>query len=165
MFIPLILVEQKEKKLTNNVPIKKLLIGFFILIILVFLAFFHTNIFLIEKISYNQGTVNTINDYTVSEDLKTNNTTADANIIKISLMNFKNQSKVFDDRNINNLLEKIQLTISEKGTLEAVKSPEGSENLNPPEVMLIATEANSSFVVNGLIFDENQKIYLTIKSL
>ena len=29
--------------------------------------------------------------------------------------------------------------------------------------MLIATEANSSFVVNGLIFDENQKSYLTIK--
>ena len=29
--------------------------------------------------------------------------------------------------------------------------------------MLIATEANSSFVVNGLIFDENQKNYLTVK--
>ena len=71
---------------------------------MVFLAFFSYKYFFEENLSYNQGTVNTINDYTVSEDLKTNNTTADANIIKISLYEFlKNQSKVFDDRNINNL--------------------------------------------------------------
>ena len=99
----------------------------------------------------------------MSEDLTANNTIAESNIIKISLMNFKNQSKTFDDNNLNDLLESIELTLSEKDILASVKSPEGSENLNPPEVMLIATEANSSFVVNGLIFDENQKNYLTVK--
>ena len=99
----------------------------------------------------------------MSEDLTTNNTIAESSIIKISLMNFKNQSKTFDDNNLNDLLDSIELTLSEKDILASVKSPEGSENLNPPEVMLIATEANSSFVVNGLIFDENQKNYLTVK--
>ena len=92
-----------------------------------------------------------------SEDLKTNNTISESNIIKISLMNFKNQSKTFDGNNLNDLLESIQLALSEKDVLTSIKSPEGSENLNPPEVMLIATEANSSFVINGLIFDEKIK--------
>ena len=78
-------------------------------------------------------------------------------------MNFKNQSKTFDGNNLNDLLDSIQLALSEKDVLTSIKSPEGSENLNPPEVMLIATEANSSFVINGLIFDENQKSYLTVK--
>ena len=99
----------------------------------------------------------------MSEELTTNNTVAESNIIKISLMNFKNQSKNFDGNNLTDLLESIHLVLSEKDVLASVKSPEGSENLNPPEVMLIATEANSSFVVNGLIFDENQKNYLTVK--
>ena len=45
-------------------------------------------------------------------------------------------------------METINLTLAEKNILATVNSPEGSENLNPPEVMLIATEANSVFVIN-----------------
>ena len=54
-------------------------------------------------------------------------------------------------------MEIIKSTLTEKDKLTTVDSPEGSENLNPPEVMLIATEANSSFVINGLVFSEGQK--------
>ena len=60
-------------------------------------------------------------------------------------------------------MENIKSTLTEKDMLATVTSPEGSENLNPPEVMLIATEANSSFVINGLIFSESNKSFLTIK--
>ena len=154
---------EEEKKFKKTIPSKKILIGSSILAFLVFLAFFSYKYFSIEKINYNPRSESAINDYKVSEELTKNNTVAESNIIKISLMNFKNQSKNFDDNNLNDLLENIQLVLSEKDVLASVKSPEGSENLNPPEVMLIATEANSSFVVNGLIFDENQKNYLTVK--
>ena len=78
-------------------------------------------------------------------------------------MNFKNQSNIFTEGNLNSLMENIKSTLTEKDILATVDSPEGSENLNPPEVMLIATEANSSFVINGLVFSEGQKNFLTIK--
>ena len=47
--------------------------------------------------------------------------------------------------------------------ISIVKTPQGSENLNPPEVMLIATESNASFVVNGIISDENNSSFLNLK--
>ena len=37
-------------------------------------------------------------------------------------MNFKNQSKTFDGNNLNDLLESIQLTLSEKDVLTSIKS-------------------------------------------
>ena len=73
-------------------------------------------------------------------------------------MNFKNQSNIFTEDKINNPMESIKSTLAEKDKLTTVNSPEGSENLNPPEVMLIATEANSSFVINGLVFLKVRKI-------
>jgi len=78
-------------------------------------------------------------------------------------MNFKNQSSTFSSDKLNILMENIKSTLTEKNMLATVISPEGSENLNPPEVMLIATEANSSFVINGLVFSEGNENFLTIK--
>ena len=142
---------------------KKLLIGFLSLIFLIITGFLSYKFFSSEKINYNQNTVSTLDDFRASEEMKSNGSITEDNTLKISIMNFKNQSNIFTEGNLNSLMENIQSTLTEKDTLATVASPEGSENLNPPEVMLIATEANSSFVINGLVFSEGQKNFLTIK--
>ncbi len=142
---------------------KKLLIGFSSLIVLVVAGFLSYKYFSSEKINYNQSTVSTLDDFKASEETKSDGSIAENNVLKISVMNFKNQSNIFTEGNLNLLMEGIKSTLAEKDILATVNSPEGSENLNPPEVMLIATEANSSFVINGLVFSEGQKNFLTIK--
>ena len=142
---------------------KKLLIISSSLIALVIIAFLSYKYFSSEKISYNQSTISTLDDFKSSEEIKPDGSIAGDNVLKISVMNFKNQSNIFTGENLNSLMETINLTLAEKDILATVNSPEGSENLNPPEVMLIATEANSVFVINGLVFSEGQKNFLTIK--
>ena len=149
--------------LKKNLIKKKLFIGLPLLMLLVGLAFFTYKYFYSEKIDYNQGSVSTLDDFKSSGDLTPNSSEASNNSLKISVMNFKNQSNIFTESKLSNLMEIIKSTLTEKDKLTTVNSPEGSENLNPPEVMLIATEANSSFVINGLVFSEGQKNYLTIK--
>ena len=46
---------------------------------------------------------------------------------------------------------------------EVIIVPKGSENLNPPEVMLIATEADATHVINGILINENNVIKLNLK--
>jgi TolB-like protein len=142
---------------------KKLLISSASSIILVIIAFLSYKYFSSEKINYNQRTVSTLDDFKASDETKPDGSLAGDNVLKISVMNFKNQSNIFTEDNLNSLMESINSTLAEKDTLATVNSPEGSENLNPPEVMLIATEANSTFVINGLVFSEGQKNFLTIK--
>jgi class 3 adenylate cyclase/TolB-like protein len=142
---------------------KKLLISSASSIILVIIAFLSYKYFSSEKINYNQRTVSTLDDFKASDETKPDGSLAGDNVLKISIMNFKNQSNIFTEDNLNSLMESINSTLAEKDTLATVNSPEGSENLNPPEVMLIATEANSTFVINGLVFSEGQKNFLTIK--
>ena len=142
---------------------KKLLISSSLLIFLVILAFLSYKYFFSEKINYNQRTVSTLDDFKASEETKPDGSLAEDNVLKLSVMNFKNQSNIFTEGNLNSLMDIINSTLTEKDILATVNSPEGSENLNPPEVMLIATEANSAFVINGLVFSEGQKNFLTIK--
>ncbi len=142
---------------------KKLLIISVSLIVLVIIAFLSVKYFSSEKINYNQRTVSTLNDFKASEEPKPDGSLAEDNLLKISVMDFKNQSTIFTEDNLNSLMKSINSTLTEKDILVTVNSPQGSENLNPPEVMLIATEANSTFVINGLVFSEGQKNFLTIK--
>ena len=83
--------------------------------------------------------------------------------MKISIMDFQNQAESFNKKSLDSLMQSIKSSLAEKDIITVVKSPEGSENLNPPEVMLIATEANSSFVINGIVFSEKNENYLSIK--
>jgi class 3 adenylate cyclase len=142
---------------------KKVLIGLSLLIALLISIFFIYKYFSSDKITYNQGNVSNLDDFKASEDIKPSGSLVEDNILKISLMNFKNQSSTFSSDKLNILMENIKSTLTEKNMLATVISPEGSENLNPPEVMLIATEANSSFVINGLVFSESNQNFLTIK--
>ncbi len=142
---------------------KKMLIGLLLTATLFISIFFIYKYFSPDKIAYNQSSVSNLEDFKASEDRKPSGSLAEDNILKISLMNFKNQSSTFSSDKLNILMENIKSTLTEKDTLATVISPEGSENLNPPEVMLIATEANSSFVINGLVFSESNESFLTIK--
>ena len=78
-------------------------------------------------------------------------------------MEFQNQSKNLTQSMVEevSLLFKDQFSNSEK--ILTVQTPQGSENLNPPEVMLIATESNASFVVNGIVYDENNVNFINLK--
>lgn len=142
---------------------KKMLIGLLLIATLFISIFFIYKYFSPDKITYNQSNISNLEDFKASEDIKPSGSLAEDNILKISLMNFKNQSSTFSSNKLNILMENIKSTLTEKDTLATVISPEGSENLNPPEVMLIATEANSSFVINGLVFSESNESFLTIK--
>ena len=142
---------------------KKILIGLLLIATLFISIFFIYKYFSSDRITYNQSNVSNLDDFKASEDIKPSGSLVEDNILKISLMNFKNQSSTFSSDKLNILMENIKSTLTEKDMLATVISPEGSENLNPPEVMLIATEANSSFVINGLVFSESNENFLTIK--
>ena len=117
-----------------------------------------------ERINYNQNAKSVIESLNNSDsELQSLSTPGDENILKISVMDFQIQSSNFNKEKLNILMDKIASSLSEKDLVSTVRSPEGSENLNPPEVMLIATEANSSFVVNGILLSEGLNDYLNLK--
>ena len=75
----------------------------------------------------------------------------------------KTRSKGYTGQEIENISKLFSEKLFEEEKISIVKTPQGSENLNPPEVMLIATESNASFVVNGIISDENNSSFLNLK--
>ncbi len=117
-----------------------------------------------ERINYNQNAKSVIESLNNSEsELQSLSAPGDENILKISVMDFQIQSSNFNKEKLNILMDKIASSLSEEDLVSTVRSPEGSENLNPPEVMLIATETNSSFVVNGILLSEGLNNYLNLK--
>lgn len=117
-----------------------------------------------KRINYNQNAKSVIESLNNSNsELQSLSIPGDDNILKISVMDFQIQSSNFNKEKLNVLMEKIASSLSEKDLVSTVRSPEGSENLNPPEVMLIATETNSSFVVNGILLSEGLNDYLNLK--
>ena len=75
----------------------------------------------------------------------------------------KTRSRGYTGQEIENISKLFSEQLFEEEKISIVKTPQGSENLNPPEVMLIATESNASFVVNGIISDENNSSFLNLK--
>ncbi len=133
------------------------------LLSLIILSFTLYNFYFSEKIDYNQNAKNVIDSINSTEDLQSSKSEVDDKTLKISLMEFQIQSENFNEESLNILMSEISKVLTEKDSISTIRSPAGSENLNPPEVMLIATEANSSFVVNGMVFSENNKDYINIK--
>ena len=78
-------------------------------------------------------------------------------------MDIQNQSKTFDSASFINTKSVLNNAFLNKNNIAVISTPQGSENLNPPEVMLIATESDASFVINGIIYDEKENIYLNLK--
>ena len=155
--------ETEENGKSKKFNFKTMGLSVLALLSLIILSFTLYNFYFSEKIDYNQNAKNVIDSINSTEDLQSSTSEVDDKTLKISLMEFQIQSENFNEESLNILMSEISKVLTEKDSISTIRSPAGSENLNPPEVMLIATEANSSFVVNGMVFSENNKDYINIK--
>ena len=116
-----------------------------------------------NNIEYTDNSKSVLESFRTDQDSLPNNSNASSNIVFVALMEFQNQSKILTGQEIENVFKLFSDQLFEEEKIAIVKTPQGSENLNPPEVMLIATESNASFVVNGIVSDENNSGFLNLK--
>ena len=142
---------------------KYLFMGILLIISAVTTIYFY-NQFFKNEIEYTDNSKSVLENFRadkVSEDV--NKTNINNGKTVIALMDIQNQSKVYDSASFIKIKSILNDTFLNKNNIAVVTTPQGSENLNPPEVMLIATESNSAFVINGIIYDEEENIYLNLK--
>ncbi len=116
-----------------------------------------------NNIEYTDNSKSVLESFRTDQESLPNNNNASSNIVFVALMEFQNQSKILTGQEIENISKLFSEQLFEEEKISIVKTPQGSENLNPPEVMLIATESNASFVVNGIISDEKNSSFLNLK--
>ena len=116
-----------------------------------------------NDIEYTDNSKSVLESFRTDQESLPNNNNVSSNIVFVALMEFQNQSKILTGQEIENVSKLFSEQLFEEEKISIVKTPQGSENLNPPEVMLIATESNASFVVNGIISDENNASFLNLK--
>ncbi len=116
-----------------------------------------------NDIEYTDNSKSVLESFRTDQASLPNNNNASSNIVFVALMEFQNQSKILTGQEIENVSKLFSEQLFEEEKISIVKTPQGSENLNPPEVMLIATESNASFVVNGIVSDENNSSFLNLK--
>ena len=154
-----------EKKSSSKFVFKKTyLIGLIILLGLIILGgFYYLSNKFSNKIEYTDNSKSVLENFRTDQSNITSNSNISNDTLVVALMEFQNQSKNLTQSMVDeiSLLFKNQFSNSEK--ILTVQTPQGSENLNPPEVMLIATESNASFVVNGIVYDENNFSFINLK--
>ena len=116
-----------------------------------------------NDIEYTDNSKSVLESFRTDQESLPSSNTASSNILFVALMEFQNQSKILTGQEIENISKLFSEQLFEEEKISIVKTPQGSENLNPPEVMLIATESNASFVINGIISDENNSSFLNLK--
>ena len=116
-----------------------------------------------NNIEYTDNSKSVLESFRTDQENLPNDNIASSNIVFVALMEFQNQSKILTGLEIEDISRLFSEQLFEEEKISIVKTPQGSENLNPPEVMLIATESNASFVVNGIISDENNASSLNLK--
>ena len=154
----------EEEGKTNKFSKKKLI--FFSLGVCVFLPIIYIlyGKFFKNEIKYTDSSKSVLENFRTSQTTNSegNSIVNDGKLV-ISLMNFQNQSSNLTNDDINVINDLVNSSLSNDETVRVSSSPSGSENLNPPEVMLIATESGASFVINGIVFSENGKNILGVK--
>ena len=126
-------------------------------------AFYFLNNKSSNNIKYTDNSKSVLESFRTDQESLPNNNNVSSNIVFVALMEFQNQSKILTGQEIENVSKLFSEQLFEEEKISIVNTPQGSENLNPPEVMLIATESNASFVVNGIISDENNSSFLNLK--
>ena len=126
-------------------------------------TFYFLNNITDSDIEYTDNSKSVLESFRTDQESLTNSNNVPSNIVFVALMEFQNQSKILTGQEIENISKLFGEQLFEEEKISIVKTPQGSENLNPPEVMLIATESNASFVVNGIISDENNSSFLNLK--
>ena len=150
-------------KITFSFSKKKILIIFTSLCVLGFCFLFFYKKFFSDRLDYTVNNKSVLESFRSSEDSTDPKNVVNEGEVIISFMKIQNQSNNFNDDNIKDLQLLISSNLSTSEKISIINSPEGSENLNPPEVMLIATESNASFVINGIVFDEENNNFLNLK--
>ena len=135
--------------------------GFFILISVIYFSY---KKFFKNDIQYTDNSKSVLENFRMSQSGISNDTTlVDDGKLVISLMSFQNQTTGLSASDIDVLNNLVSKALTESDEIRVTASPEGSENLNPPEVMLIATESNASFVINGIVYSEDGKNLISLK--
>ena len=116
-----------------------------------------------NDIEYTDNSKSVLESFRTDQESLPGSNNTSSNILFVALMEFQNQSKILTGQEIENISRLFSEQLFEEEKISIVKTPQGSENLNPPEVMLIATESNASFVVNGIVSDENNSSFLNLK--
>jgi len=156
----------EEDKVGNLFNVKKLSVLISATIVVLAVIYIsYINFIKKDEIEYTENSKSVLENFRSSQLNEQQNNSANINTGKlvIALMDFHNQSSGLANSNIENLNETVSNTLLSKENLAVVRAPKGSENLNPPEVMLIATESNAAFVINGIVFSENNKNGLSLK--
>ena len=127
------------------------------------ITFYFLNNKLSNDIEYTDNSKSVLESFRSEQESLPNNNNLSNNIVFVALMEFQNQSKILAGQEIENISKLFSEKLFAEEKISIVNTPQGSENLNPPEVMLIATESNASFVVNGIVSDENNSSFLNLK--
>ena len=154
----------KEKK--KNVKFKKktyVAVAVISLLLIAGSTFYFLNNKYSNDIQYTDNSKSVLENFRTDQESLPNNNNVSSNIVFVALMEFQNQSKILTGQEIENVSKLFSEQLFQEDKISIVKTPQGSENLNPPEVMLIATESNASFVVNGIVSDENNSSFLNLK--
>jgi class 3 adenylate cyclase len=158
-------------KQDNNININRLSVSYkkylftgILLIISVITTIYFYNQYFKNKIEYTDNSKSVLENFRAdktSEGPNKANTNSGKTVI--ALMDIQNQSNAYDNASFMNIKSILNDAFLNENNIAVVSTPQGSENLNPPEVMLIATESDASFVINGIIYDEEKNIYLNLK--
>ena len=151
----------KGKNKYSKKIISLVVAGFFILISVIYFSY---KKFFKNDIQYTDNSKSVLENFRMSQSGISNDTTlVDDGKLVISLMSFQNQTTGLSASDIDVLNNLVSKALTESDEIRVTASPEGSENLNPPEVMLIATESNASFVINGIVYSEAGKNLISLK--
>ena len=140
-----------------------IIISIIVLFLVVGSVFYFLNNQSSNDIEYTDNSKSVLESFRTDQESLPNNNSASSNIVFVALMEFQNQSKILTGQEIEDISRLFSEQLFEEEKISLVKTPQGSENLNPPEVMLIATESNASFVINGIVSDEGSSSFLNIK--
>ncbi len=132
-------------------------------LILIAAIFYYLNTDSSNEIKYTDNSKSVLESFRSTQNSLNNNQAANNGKLVIALMKFQNQSNTLAGSTIDKVILLVNNKIMNNETLSVVASPQGSENLNPPEVMLIATESNASFVINGIVYDEGSSHFVNLK--
>lgn len=151
----------KGKNRYNKKIISLVVAGFFILISAFYFSY---KKFFKDDIQYTDNSKSVLENFRMSQSsINDAATLVDDGKLVISLMSFQNQTTSLTASDIDVLNNLVSKALTESDEIRVTASPEGSENLNPPEVMLIATESNASFVINGIVYSEAGKNLISLK--
>ena len=140
-----------------------LFIGILLIISVITIIYFY-NQYTKSKIEYTDNSKSVLENFRADKSsANLSNTNINSGKTVIALMDIQNQSNSYDNASFINTKSILNDAFLNENNIAVVPTPQGSENLNPPEVMLIATESDASFVINGIIYDEEENIYLNLK--